>query len=159
MKQIIVLIIISLTLISCNDENYINVTEKSNNNPGDNSVLHPWELIITVVDNNNNPASEYLCFYRADNNALHGCGSNQTGNWWAANVDELQWPQQSGEIIPNLLYGVRYRVEIPNFEGGNVMYIKFNYPGNPDTYITLNKDRGQFTVTTKGQGVEIQILR
>lgn len=157
-----VFIIISLFLFSsCNNEdsvhnNYQNEPQITNN---ENLIAHPWELIITVVDNNGNDASEYFCFYRADNNALHGCGSNPLGGWWSANVDELQWPQQSGEIIPNLLYGVQYRVEAPNTEGANVMYIRFNYAGNPDTYIRYNKDRGQFTIESLGQGVDIQILR
>lgn len=159
MKKLIIIIITSIFAFSCSDENSLNENSTYIKNFKDNSIIHNWELIITIVDNNGNPASEYLCVYRTDNNVLHGCGENQVGSWWAANVDEIQWPQTPEEIVPNLLYGVQYRISSPNMPDGGAVLIKYNYAGNPDTYLRYNKDKGQFFLESLGEGVQVSILR
>jgi len=119
---------------------------------------HPWEFIVNVVDNNGNTATQNFCVYRTQDNSVHGCGTNQTGSWWAANVDEIQWPQTQDEIIPNLIYGVEYKLQTSPNDHSDVLIFKFISAGNPDSYFRFNVDTGRLTIISLGENVEARIV-
>ena len=120
---------------------------------------HMWELIIDVVNNNGVAVSQNFCVYRTQDNTVHGCGTNGSGPW-AANVDEIQWPQIPEEIVPNLLYGVEYKIQTSPNDHSDVLIIKYLGAGStsPDSYFRFNVDTGRMTIVSLGENVEARIL-